>query len=129
MTNLLEKGVLNTEGGDNSNENDENTEEGIIKIIKKAISQAPANIDNELKGGSRNPWIACYGSTLSVIFAYFQILEGLFPKEFEEQYKQANANLQALLKRQAYVRDKYLVNTPEEIKTELLSKLDIFKEE
>lgn len=114
-----------------------------LPIILKYMEKAPKNLIEEMKEmilessksieaeflRSPNPWLACFAGHLDKLEVYLSLSnkKGLFT--FDE-YKKLDNKIEDLKKEVYLLRKQYFDKDtipPEEIKKELLKKLDIFQ--
>ena len=105
-------------------ENEPNNKEMLIK----EILESPQNIEREFQG-TDNPWLACVNTRLQVISAYlsFAIEDGQISTEEGEGPEEKLQEITDRIRGLQYTYSKKEDTVPEEIKKEILSKLDILK--
>jgi len=100
-----------------------------LEQLQEAIRNAPQSIEEEFSR-TANPWLACFGSSAFVVETYLsspRVKELLSP----EQYTRAEERMEELKERLYELKERYPNKEnvpPENIKQELLSKLDILNE-
>lgn len=104
------------------------TSQNRLEELKEAINNAPQRIEDEFKR-TVNPWLSCFKSSIFVVETYFdsQKIKELL---LTDDYSEAKERLEKLKERVFQLEEKYPIKNslpPEEIRQELLNKLNILK--
>jgi quinol monooxygenase YgiN len=100
-----------------------------LEELQEKIASAPGRIESEF-ARTGNSWLACFGSSVFVIETYLSSpkLERLLSPE---QYQRAAQKLEELKDQLYRLKQQYpdrATMPPDDVKNELLRKLDIFRE-
>lgn len=105
-------------------------EKNRLEQLREAIKNAPQSIEEEFSR-TANPWLSCFGSSIFVVETYLSS-----PKIKEllslEKYEQADKRIEGLKERVYGLKELYpdkQTIVPEDIKQELLDRLDILRDE
>lgn len=108
--------------------NKEFPKENITEIMKEIIKNAPEKIENEFAKGF-NSWLACFGSKIFQLET--ELLTAKRRREItEEEYKNMRDRIEELKFRRYELEKEYDTVEkipPDEIKGELIKKLNIFE--
>ncbi|TAL49563.1 hypothetical protein EPN83_00250 [Patescibacteria group bacterium] len=103
--------------------------ESNIEIIRRVIAESPQEVEREYKN-TPNTWLACVITRLQAIVAHLEFAEeeGEISAEEAQKYRARRKSLTDYIRelKGTYVRKEDEV--PEEIKREILQRLDILRE-
>ena len=109
-----------------NSEEREHEPESILRV-KRVISEAPPKFSQEVLDAAKEPWTAKYGNVLAAVILGLEVAK-MKDSEVVEQYSEVFDRLHILRDKFEEIKKQYPNDLPpEEIREDLISKLDVFK--